>query len=551
MADIRTGVSRRSLIAGGAAAAAAALLPRVPARAQGPARWRRYNVASPEGQRMLGYYQTAIAAMLKLPPEDPRNWYRLAFTHYLDCPHGNWWLFPWHRAFTGWAEQIVRKYSGFDGFAFPYWDWTANPRVPDAFYSQPLLNPSNDAFINQLDTFQRRFKPALAATDYWSPNSVRYQQLKIRGIGSNDILWDQLTDPQNENYPVFFPVQGYPNTRNPNPVLDCVAGNAVSQKILTPAMAPQDYMTFSSPEADQHSQMVGFALLEGQPHNKVHNNTGGIVYQSQGTYCNLFAPPSNTGGFMQAFLSPTDPLFWLHHSNIDRLWEAWSQKTAPANRLPPAGDPYNKWAREPFLFFTNADGTPVTQVQAGNYATIGAFNYDYQPGGSVGETPPRGRALRASSRPPVRRFDGEIPPQGGRLLGTGSVGATAVRLQPALLQHARAGAAQQLLAKVTLALPHAARGQVFQVLVHGGDPASSVEAGTVALFGHTMVHGLLTFTVPLGEAMATLRSRNALKTNGFLHFRAAHPAGGAHHGLAASASRGEEIRVHSVIVEAH
>jgi tyrosinase len=550
MADNRTRISRRSLIAAGAATAAAALVARVPARAQGPARWRRYNVASADGQRMLGYYQTAIAAMLKLPPDDPRNWYRLAFTHYLDCPHGNWWLFPWHRALTGWAEQIVRKFSGFDGFAFPYWDWTANPSIPGAFYSQPLLNPSNDAFINQLDTFQRRFKPALAATDYWSPNSIRSKQLQVRGIGSNEILWDQLTDPQNQNYPSFFPVPGFPNVRNPNPALDCVAGNAVSQKMLTAAMAPQDYMTFSSPEADQHSQLVGFAVLENQPHNKVHNNTGGIVYPSQGSYCNMFSP-SNNGGFMQAFLSPTDPLFYMHHSNIDRLWEAWSQKTAPGNRLPPAGPAYDKWAREPFLFFVDADGRPVTQVQAGSYATIGAFNYDYQPGGSVGTTPPPTRSLRAAARPPVRRFAGEIPPAGGRLFVTGSAGATAVRLQPALVQLARPGAPQQLLAKVTLSLPHAERGQVFQVLVHTGDPASSVEAGTVALFGHTMVHGMITFTVPLSDAIATLRSRNALRTNGYLHFRAAGPGSTGHHAVAASAPRAEEVRVHSVIVEAH
>jgi hypothetical protein len=42
--------------------------------------------------------------------------------------------------------------------------------------------------------------------------------------------------------------------------------------------------------------------LELIPHNTVH----GLV-----------------GGDMSGFQSPLDPLFWIHHCNIDRLWETW------------------------------------------------------------------------------------------------------------------------------------------------------------------------------------------------------------------------------------
>jgi hypothetical protein len=35
------------------------------------------------------------------------------------------------------------------------------------------------------------------------------------------------------------------------------------------------------------------------------------------------------GGFMGAFNSAgLDPLFWLHHCNIDRLWEVWRKMSA-------------------------------------------------------------------------------------------------------------------------------------------------------------------------------------------------------------------------------
>ena len=556
----RSSVTRRHVLTGAAAVVAASALPRIPARAQASATYTRYNVASPQGQQMLGYYQTAIRAMLQLPPSDPRNWYRLAFTHYLDCPHGNWWLFPWHRGFTGWAEQIVRQYSGYAQFAFPYWDWTASPQVPAAM-SQGLLNPANPAFIGDLASFTSAFKPALASSDYWQQGSAQSQQLQYRCIQSNDVLWDQITNPANPNFPVFFPAQAppnsYPNVRNPDPNLDCVAGKAVSAPMLAAAMAAQDYMTFSSPEAPIHSAVIGFAILEGQPHNKVHNNTGGIVDTSPSGQCGVSS--QNIGGFMQAFLSPVDPLFYLHHSNIDRLWDAWTrQQIADRNPyLPPQGPVYDQWAQEPFLFFVDTNGNPVSQTQAGDYASIGAFSYNYQPGGSVGAARPaalQATRARARARPPVRRFAGEAPvaPPGGALLSTGSVGATAVRLQPTLLQLTRPGSPQRLLAKVTLALPHHRRGQTFRVLVHSGNPARSAEVGTVSLFGHSMGHGLLTFTLPLDEAVAALRGRNALVAGGFLHFRAEGPAMAAHHGHAAAAATAvREVRVHSALVEAH
>ena len=538
-------LSRRGLLAGGTALAAAAILPKVPARAQAPARWRRYNVASPQGQQMLVHYQTAIKAMLALPPTDPRNWYRLAFQHYLDCPHGNWWLFPWHRGFTGWAEQIVRRFSGFDAFAFPYWDWTASPVVPAAM-NQGLLTPANPAFIQNIGAFTAAFQRPLGSTTYWQ--GAQLQELQARQINSNAVLWDQLTNPANANWPSFFPASGggqnFPNVRNPNPQLDCAASKAVSAPTLAKAMASQDYATFSSPPAQQHSDVVGFALLEGQPHNNVHNNTGGVVYQQQGTQCG--PNYTNTGGFMQAFLSPTDPLFYLHHSNIDRLWTAWTdkQKAAGLTYLP-VPSLYAQWAKEPFLFFVNAAGQPVAQTHAGDYANIGQFNYDYQPG-SVGRLPNLGAVPRR--RLPVRRFPGTPPVE----LGGPAAGAARVRLEPDLLRLARGGSGQTLIAKVTVQLPPHARGDAYRIMVDAGDPAAAVEAGRISLFGHVMVHGPLIVTVPLDEALAILRGRNALKPNGALVFRAVGPQrnGPAHVGMAMETPVAP-VPVTAVVIEAH
>jgi tyrosinase len=125
-ADFR--YTRRDFLATAAAAAATAL-PFAPSRAA--AKYTRYNVTSPEGQKMLGSYAKGIEAMLKLPADHPQNWFRNAFTHLMDCPHGNWWFYVWHRGYVGYFERTIRALSGDDSFAIPYWDWTQLPQIPD------------------------------------------------------------------------------------------------------------------------------------------------------------------------------------------------------------------------------------------------------------------------------------------------------------------------------------------------------------------------------------------------------------------------------------
>jgi tyrosinase len=51
--------------------------------------------------------------------------------------------------------------------------------------------------------------------------------------------------------------------------------------------------------------------LEGQPHNTAHVMTG--------------ATKSGKGGHMGSGLSPLDPIFWLHHCMVDRVWAEWQR----------------------------------------------------------------------------------------------------------------------------------------------------------------------------------------------------------------------------------
>jgi tyrosinase len=72
-----------------------------------------------------------------------------------------------------------------------------------------------------------------------------------------------------------------------------------------------------------------------------------------------------------------DPIFWLHHANIDRLWEVW-------NELPTAtGNPtQSKWVNGPASVGQHAfvlpmpDGTDLTYTPSG-MASLAALGYAY------------------------------------------------------------------------------------------------------------------------------------------------------------------------------
>jgi tyrosinase len=99
--------------------------------------------------------------------------------------------------------------------------------------------------------------------------------------------------------------------------------------------------------------------LEQTPHNDIHNAVGG------------------RGGWMaNPDEAAQDPIFWLHHSNIDRIWAAWS---ARGNADP--GD--SRWTGQSFEFF-DANGKRVAKTCGEVRDTIEDLGYTYDP-------PPAGR----------------------------------------------------------------------------------------------------------------------------------------------------------------
>lgn len=123
------------------------------------------------------------------------------------------------------------------------------------------------------------------------------------------------------------------------------------------------------------------SLLESAPHNPVHNLLGGE---------------------MANMTSPRDPIFYLHHANIDRLWHAWALPDGKG--IPGTNNPYNALTSSPYWAsgFTYASGLTMPR-----YKTYypGWLNFDYSD-----DTKPTSLPLSARANPnsPIRLVQARV-----------------------------------------------------------------------------------------------------------------------------------------------
>jgi hypothetical protein len=521
------GSTRREFLVAAAASVLATTLPVIPARAGAPgviarrggraAVVRRMSVASADGSAMLQSYEAGVRAMMALPMTDPRNWYRNAMVHALDCPHDNWWFLPWHRGYLGWFERTIRELSGNPEFALPFWDWTALPSAPPAVparFFQGLLDPTNDAYIESPADFTARLRePIRQMWGDFTPAQV--EQQRLRGNTGADGLLARIARN-------FAPRVAARDIRVGDPVLDEFTRRELIPDKLVAALRPTRFTEFASvPTANHHVRLAARALETG-PHNNVHGSVGGM---------------------MGAHLSPVDPLFYLHHANLDRLWTLWTARQRQAGRSAlPEGADGQRWGREPFLFFSDAAGKPVAATAAG-YAEPTPFEYEYGPGW----TPPDGGAVIAGAVSATIR--GTLK-SSAMVLGQSASASAAVDAATleAVAEQGDRGASAEISIERAAAASEGARFLVFVNPPEGASVLSAADpgfAGSIRFFGASHhADGASTFTVPLDPALQALRQAGRLETGEALRIEVVPDSDGApRRPLAAARLQGVSVRV--------
>lgn len=354
-------VSRRAFVAGAAAIPFALWLERN-GFAQTPR--VRYDVRSPEGQRMVRLYANAVRTMQSTAESDPRSWVFQWYTHFTKgstrksaeiarlYPEPSPWrdlaiemwntcqahsrgqdenfFLPWHRMFVYYFESIVRAASGDDSFTLPYWNYST-------------------------------CDPAL------------------RGV-----LPDPFREPQDASNPLYVEKRN-PGVNDGRPIQEGEPGDPLNLDALAEC-------TYE--EIDDTIQ--GFCLaLDAGLHGQIHVLVGGTQ--------NMGAVPWAAG----------DPIFWMHHCNIDRLWASWN--AAGRQNL---ADP--DFLAQTFVF-ADVDGQRVVATIR-DFLDIAPLGYSYDHLEPVPACPPESESIEpavvhARAAAPIslaaRRTDVELEPPPG------------------------------------------------------------------------------------------------------------------------------------------
>ncbi|MFI1797218.1 tyrosinase family protein [Streptomyces sp. NPDC020379] len=184
---------------------------------------------------------------------------------------------PWHRRFLIQFEQELQKIDS--SVSLPYWDWTADRGTNASIWGADFLGGNGRSRDAQVTT-----GPFAYSTGKWNINvSVDNRPYLQRELGAGGQL------PTRAQVDAVLAV----------PVYDVAPWNGQSES--------------------------GFRnLLEGwRGPGRIHNSVHVWI-----------------GGHMATGTSPNDPVFWLHHCFIDKLWSDW-QRMHPTSGYLPAGNTPN------------------------------------------------------------------------------------------------------------------------------------------------------------------------------------------------------------------
>jgi tyrosinase len=248
-------------------------------------------------------YARGISVMQQRAATDPTSWDYQAAVHGMfpdpldgflnQCQHNSWFFGSWHRMYLYWFEQTVR--AAIQGLSDIDDETKRTWALPYWNYSNPDEN----------DESRRKLPKAfldLTLPDGVTPNPLRDP---TRSINDGRAMSAQAVRLAQALAPVTFAGLGG------------FAGGKTAFNHF-----------FEDPNA-------AAGPLELTPHNVVHGQVGG-----------------NMGGFETAGL---DPIFWLHHANIDRLWDVWLRQPGRVNSTEAA------WLTGLSFKFHDENGVPQTQ----------------------------------------------------------------------------------------------------------------------------------------------------------------------------------------------
>ena len=213
-----------------------------------------------------------------------------AFTDHHSGAHMAPGFLPWHREFLYRFEQEMRRVSGNPRITLPYWDWT-DPSSVQAIFTDDFLGGDGDV-SQQYFVLSGPFRKG-----NWSM-AAKYD--------ATDDEFDDMVDPTTP-----LSREGLQRRFNQNGNVPLPLKSHVDD--LLNVWRPYDdapYGKITNIDRSMRNYLEGKWPQGSSMHNGVH------VW---------------VGGQMQTGSSPNDPVFFLHHANVDRLWSMWQARYGSDN----------------------------------------------------------------------------------------------------------------------------------------------------------------------------------------------------------------------------
>jgi hypothetical protein len=280
----------------------------------------RYDIASPAGQDMLATYANAMRTMLTRPEGDPLGWLWWWYTHFVNGT-------------TTKANELTRIFGTTvtpqSSLATEMWNTCQSHAGQNTNYFLPWHRMFVFFFEQIIREVSGRADFTLPYWDYTSADPLK------RGI-----LPIQFRKPTDPVFNVLYRADRL-SLANSGQRID--KNQPTDQMDITTAMKCVDYSTIGT--------VQGFCrAIDSGIHGRIHVLVGNSK--------NMGAVP----------FAARDPLFWVHHASIDRMWASWNANGGinPATAT---------WATKVFVF-ADRSGNRVTG-RLKDFFSAAALGYAY------------------------------------------------------------------------------------------------------------------------------------------------------------------------------
>jgi tyrosinase len=247
-------------------------------------------------------------------------WHRDAFDCALMSAHMGPAFLPWHRQFLRMFEQELQAVE--PTVTLPYWDWTVDNTADAWLWDDDFMGGNGDPAENFAVTTGpfRKGQWELTVFDYGDKERTPYL---VREFGAT---------PRAPTLPTAEELEAALSI----PTYDAEPWNSMAPHGTSFRNTLEGWRDCVEETCDPVNGMAPTCTGGSHLHNQVHLWVAGefafaVEGGREGRRGTLVvaATPSAADdlfGTMAANTSLNDPVFWLHHTNIDRIWSEWMRR---------------------------------------------------------------------------------------------------------------------------------------------------------------------------------------------------------------------------------